>query len=255
MVTMVAQPKLYGQRWSPEPWNPEFLMYIEQIKNYHNGYTTLEKLLKPNGFAFPDCVRKSKGESFGKHFKTRYYSVSGILETGFDLTIVQRCSDSAYERLSHTQLHENDILIARSGAGSVGKVSIVNFDPGQSCTGDLFVLRIQGYEPEALFVFLKSNHAQKQFARQIHGTTGMVKLNTTDIKQTLVPLFSNSLQLEIGKHFKTISKLHFDALEHKRKKNQREFERIIRIAESEFENLKRRVELTIAKNSDILLKE
>ncbi len=255
MVTTVSQPKFEGQRWTPDLWNPEFLMYIEQIKNYHDGYTTLEKLLKPNGLMFPNHVRKSKGESFGKHFKTCYYSVSGILETGFDLTAIQRCSDNAYERLSHTQLHENDILIACSGAGSVGKVSIVNFDPGQSCTGDLFVLQIKGYEPEALFVFLKSNHAQKQFARQIHGTTGMVKLNTTDIKQTLVPLFFNSLQIEIREHFKAISKLHFDALEHKRKGNQSEFERIIRIAESELEKLKHRVELTIAKDSDILLNE
>ena len=255
MVTTVSQPKFEGQRWTPDLWNPEFLMYIEQIKNYHSGYTTLEKLLKPNGLMFPDHVRKSKGESFGKHFKTCYYSVSGILETGFDLTAIQRCSDNAYERLSHTQLHENDILIACSGAGSVGKVSIVNFDPGQSCTGDLFVLQIKGYEPEALFVFLKSNHAQKQFARQIHGTTGMVKLNTTDIKQTLVPLFSNSLQIEIREHFKAISKLHFDALEHKRKGNQSEFERIIHIAESKLEKLKHRVKLTIAKDSDILPNE
>ncbi|MBM3238475.1 hypothetical protein FJZ31_19450 [Candidatus Poribacteria bacterium] len=255
MVTTVSQPKLYDLRWSPDPWNPEFLKYVEQIKNYHNGYTTLGKLLKPNGFAFPDCVRKSKGELFGKDFKTCYYSVSGILETGFDLTAIQQCSDNAYERLSHTQLHKNDILIARSGAGSVGKVSIVNFDPGQSCTGDLFVLRIQGYNPEALFVFLKSNHAQKQFSMQIHGTTGMVKLNTKDIKKTLVPLFPNSLQMEIRKHFKVISKLHFEALEHKRKEDYREFKRIIRIAESKLENLKRRVELTVAKDSDILLEE
>jgi len=255
MVTTVSQPKLDGLRWSPDPWSPEFLMYVEQIKNYHNGYTTLENLLKPNGLMSPDHVRKSKGESFGKHFKTRYYSVSDILETGFDLTAIQQCSDNAYERLSRTQLHENDILIACSGAGSVGKVSIVNFDPGQSCTGDLFVLRIQEYNPEALFVFLKLNHTQKQFAMRIHGTTGMVKLNTTDIKKTLVPLFPNSLQMEIRKHFKEISKLHFDALEHKRKENYLEFKRIIRIAESKLENLKRRVELTIAKGSDTLLEE
>jgi len=253
MIVAKAQGKLV-ERMDPGFWDAAFLKIVEPLTSWKP--IPLGQLIQ-NELVTPDAVRQSRGESIGTPptHNVEYYTAAGYLETGYDTTQIAYCDDRAYQRLRNTELQQDDIVIGRSGVGSAGRVCYIQHQPSQSCTGDLFVVRVDKNLAPFLFIFLKSKFGTVQLDRAKHGV-GSLKLKIGDIKGILIPQLSQSIRDAFGVEHKAVLHHHNLAMEAKtnmlaaqrhdnkaaEERYHAEYERNLTIAEAMLNDLIRQVE-------------
>ena len=218
-------------RMDPAYWDPVYDVPIREMQRSGWEIKTISDVLKKNRVISSDHVRASRGETIGEQFEPEYYTVGGILPTGYDIINLMHCSDNAYERLKRTQLRHKDLIMANSGKGSVGKVCIVH-DPGErACVGDLFILRVVGTSPYWVVAFLKSKYGQAEIGRIEYGASGMTHLRTGDVGGLPLPLVPQSIQSHVEERYKQMSKFHDAAMEAKAAGNEAECKEKLAYAE------------------------
>jgi len=232
-------------RMDPAHWDPAHDAPMQEMQRAGWEIKTIGDVLKENRVISSDCVRASRGEAIGEQFAPEYYTVGGILSTGYDTTQLMHCSDNAYERLKRSQVRHKDIVVARSGKGSVGKVCVVHEPGKRACVGDLFILRVVGANPYWVAAFLKSRYGQAQMERVEHGVSRMTHLRTADVRGLLLPLVPPSIQSHVEERYKQMSKFHDAAMEAKVAGNEAEYKERLTYAEQLLAELVEYVENTI----------
>ena len=92
------------------------------------------------------------------------------------------------------------------GAGR-GRVCLVTHEPGQSCTGDVFILRAARPDPVALFLFLASAAGRAQLLRLQNGV-GTANLSADELLAVELPLLPDATQREVAARYAPIAAAH-----------------------------------------------
>lgn len=91
------------------------------------------------------------------------------------------------EQIQKQKLDYGDIVITRSGSGTIGRASIYCYEEDAYTNDHLFVVRPDKADSHYICAFLKSFHGQRLLEAGISGSTGQLNLSNEHIKS--IPLF------------------------------------------------------------------
>jgi restriction endonuclease S subunit len=110
---------------------------------------------------------------------------------------------------SNLKLELNDILLASTGTGSVGKLAQFINNRKAVVDGHITVIRIKKSEkinPQYVYAILNSEFGQLQIEQNVRGTTGQIEIYPDDIGKILIPMPSIDIQNKIADiHNKSIA--------------------------------------------------
>src|SRR5581483_1433980 len=195
-------------------WRPQILGLIQKLRNRFPTAKIGDLVDRRAAVITGDHVRRSRGEAKGYDLDSpfEYYETVGFIETGYETARIKRCTKNAFERLGYTAVKKNDILISCAGVGGVGraKICFINHQPGQSCTGDVFILRLPNPLAEFVYLFMKSEFGRTQIARLSNGT-GTLNINSDELLSVEIPLLDESIQRDLAAELIKVWRLHHDA--------------------------------------------
>lgn len=239
-------------RWSIEYWHPK---YDKILIGIHKDYKVdrLGKYLTRCNQG--DGLRIKKGDKYVSD-GIPMISVIDIKFTGIDYSELKQIIESHYQRISSAQPKYGDILIVRSGAGSIGKSSLYLGKPaGQKIgiTGHINTLGFENINSFYVEVFLKTIFGQSQIERYEGGVSGQTEFTQDSIAEIQIPIISNNIQVKIETQYKDMSKYHDLAIAAKTKKNIREYKTNLEIAEKMLKDLIVKTEEVIkGERSDVI---
>ncbi len=129
---------------------------------------------------------------------------------GVDFEGVTRVAPGSPWDIERARVLSGDLLIARSGAGSLEKNRLVVYHSSQTALVDCFVdlVRLTGIEPDFVAAFLRTRFGWAQIHRLINGV-GPANLSFNEIRSLRVPDAPEDLQREIARrHADEILPLH-----------------------------------------------
>ncbi|MCR9849656.1 restriction endonuclease subunit S [Vibrio antiquarius] len=91
------------------------------------------------------------------------------------------------EQIQKQKLEYGDIVITRSGSGTIGRASVYCYEEEAYTNDHLFVVRPDKADSHYICAFLKSFHGQRLLEAGISGSTGQLNLSNEHIKS--IPLF------------------------------------------------------------------
>ncbi len=95
--------------------------------------------------------------------------------------------ENVYDRLKTAQLHRNDLLIASTGEGTLGKATVYDSDVKALADGHVTIVRLDDrISPEYGAWYLRSEFGQKQINRLFTGATGLIELPEDAARRILV---------------------------------------------------------------------
>lgn len=102
------------------------------------------------------------------------------------------------DQIQKQKLSYGDIVITRSGSGTIGRASIYCYEEEAYTNDHLFVVRPDKADSHYICAFLKSFHGQRLLEAGISGSTGQLNLSNEHIKS--IPLFrpDDKVQKYIG---------------------------------------------------------
>ena len=117
-----------------------------------------------------------------------------------DWKTISYVSHAFYNNNQKAWLKKNDILLASTGVGSLGKVDILENDERCMADGHLTIIRVDEkiVNPRYLLAFLRSKYGQMQIERRIRGYTGQIELYPVDIETIKVSLPPKEIQDRIA---------------------------------------------------------
>jgi predicted RNA methylase len=208
-------------RMDPAYWQPETTRLLTGLKKNFVVRRLADLVDKRIAIVTGDHVRGSRGESKGYDLDSpyEYYETVGFTETGYDTSRIKRCSANAYRRLSYTAVRKDDILVSCAGVGGVGKARacFINHQPKQSCTGDVFILRLPSPLAEIVYLLLKSKFGRAQIERLCNGT-GTLNINASELMSLEIPVLEKDAQLKMARDLSSIWSLHSRAMKIKAKR-------------------------------------
>ena len=253
MIVVKAQATL-EHRMDPGYWAVEYIQIDKVLRDGSLELCRFGKFVTHEGQG--DTPRKHLGEYFQEE-GFQFFSAEDILPSGLDLHNYKFISKGQHQRLSRTELKVGDILFARIGVASTGRVAIVTRLPGPSnINNSLDVFRVQGISPYYVVCFLKSYLGQKQVERLKSGVASTA-IAIKQIKSIQIPRLVNAFQYAIENEYKTkIEHYHDEAMDAKgrmlqahkydnkaaEERYRAEYEHNITIAEAMLNDLVRQVE-------------
>lgn len=114
---------------------------------------------------------------------------------------------STKDQIQKQKLGYGDIVITRSGSGTIGRASIYCYSEEAYTNDHLFVVRPDKADSHYICSFLNSFHGQRLLEAGISGSTGQLNLSNEHIKS--IPLFrpDNKAQKYIGDKVRQAEKL------------------------------------------------
>ena len=86
-------------------------------------------------------------------------------------------NESVYSRLANAQICKNDVLLASTGEGTLGKAAAYDSDAPAVADGHVSIIRLNNdVLPEYVAWFLRSEYGQRQMSRLFTGATGLIEL-------------------------------------------------------------------------------
>lgn len=112
-----------------------------------------------------------------------------FLESGLDLTRLLRVAPGSAHDPQRSRVCAGDLLMPRSGAGSLGRNRMAVYDCGESANVGCFVdlIRLEGIDPYYVWLFLKSGPGRGQIEALINGV-GTPNINFAEIRSLRIPL-------------------------------------------------------------------
>lgn len=256
-MIVVKEQKALEERMDPGFWSPAWYETLVPLLRTPRLYL-LRDLVQDGEVIASDHVRASRGEHKGPGHTYGYYTVNGFLPTGYATYALERCDERAFERLRRSQVREEDILVAGSGKGSVGKICLIDRLQVPAVVGDLYVLHVKPdlVLPEYLTLFLKSRYGQDQIFRHETGVSGQTHIDKEELERFSVAVLPMNIQQKAAEEFNRMLTYHHLAMdaagnevkaqEHQNRaaveRYHAEYERNIAIAERMLNDLIRQVE-------------
>ena len=203
-----------ARRMDAHFWQPGYRALLERLAARHPLRPLGELLDGRHGRLLAgDHVRRSRGETKGPGLPIEYYQTREFLPAGYNYAAIERCDERAYQRLGHTAVRQNDILVSCAGMGGAGRgrVCLVTHRPGPSCTGDVRILRPRRLNPVVLFLFLCSRAGRTQLLRWQNGV-GTVNLSADELLRVELPLLPEPVQRDLAARHEPVAAAHAEAM-------------------------------------------
>ncbi len=133
-----------------------------------------------------------------------------LLPSGVDAEGAVRVTPGGPWAPERCRVQRGDLLIARSGAGSLAKNRVGVYHEDEPAVVDCFVdlVRLTGIEPDYVAAFLRTRFGWAQIHRLINGV-GPANLSFDEIRSLLIAQASESLQEQVTKrHASEVLPLH-----------------------------------------------
>lgn len=211
-----------SSRWSVDYWHPKY----EEILGIIRKWPTIllgnyrEQII--SGY-------RSGGVEFGESGYP-YIQVRNILETGIDLLNVDYISNLSPARQDNKKVKKGDILLNRSGEGSVGRVVVSLSDIEAYVGGHVYRFSVNNVSPIYLTVFLKTFFGKNQIHRFESGVSGKTEIDLEEILNIEIPII-NDINKHLEDKYIEMSDFHNKAMEAKKNGNDIGYKQNIETAE------------------------
>ena len=242
MMVMVRQSQLV-ERMDPGFWAPHLVRIIAKLRSTKFGVTKLQKY-EPYITYGPIIT----GRTPPLHKQGVFLiGIQDVTRTGLDLTNAQRIAPNCEWDIPRARLNPGDIVIVRSGIGSIGRCCVVLSDIGAvvGCFVDLVRLPVCPLKPEFVCLFLLSTYGSVQLERAMSGVTGTANIAFHHIRSLEIPLVPLELQSIFAAGYSLMALFHEQAMEAKAENESMRAEHYLQIAEGMLEALIAQVEWLI----------
>ncbi|MHB1276567.1 MAG: N-6 DNA methylase [Candidatus Humimicrobiaceae bacterium] len=211
-----------SSRWNVDYWHPKY----EEILGIIRKWPTIllgnyrEQII--SGY-------RSGGVEFGESGYP-YIQVRNILETGIDLLNVDYISNLSPARQDNKKVKKGDILLNRSGEGSVGRVAVSLSDIEAYVGGHVYRFSVNNVSPIYLTVFLKTFFGKNQIHRFESGVSGKTEIDLEEILNIEIPII-NDINKHLEDKYIEMSDFHNKAMEAKKNGNDIGYKQNIETAE------------------------
>lgn len=236
-------------RWDADYWRPKYEKAIHDMGLKYSVSKLGDFLIRCNQ---GDVLRTKKGDQYVSA-GIPMISVIDIKKSGIQYVNLKQIIESHYQRIASAQPKYGDILIVRSGSGSIGKSAIFLGKPEGDkigVTGHLNTLGFQNINPFYVEVFLKSYFGQMQIERFENGVSGQTEFTQDSISEINITNLPVDVQNNIEIEYKKMTKFHDLAMEAKRIKNETAYKGYIEDAERRLSDLIIRTEEVIRGERD-----
>jgi restriction endonuclease S subunit len=175
-------------------------------------------------------------------------SVIDIKMTGIGYYSVRHIVESHYKRIATAQPNYGDVLIVRSGEGSIGKSAIFLGKPeGKKIgiTGHINTLGFKEINSFYVEVYLKTIFGQSQIERFESGVSGQTEFTQDSISEIRIPVLPSKVQDNIEVEYKKVSAFHDKAMTAKKNNDEVGYKLNIELAEKILKDLVSKTEAVI----------
>ncbi|OGL46321.1 MAG: hypothetical protein A2W05_08455 [Candidatus Schekmanbacteria bacterium RBG_16_38_10] len=231
-----------SSRWDPGYWDPLLTITdaaFKDIKYPVKNIANFEELITYG----PIVVDK---EFIPSKSGVAILNQTEIIFTGLDFSSQIFAKENSPWVIERAKVKINDIVLARSGVGGVGKnkITIVNHKVN-ACVGCFVdILRLKEINPYYVIVFWKGIFGWSQIQKIISGV-GTVNINFDEIRSIKIPVLPDLVQSHIESEYKKMSFYHDKAMEAKAKGDEAEYKENIEIAELMLKDLIAKTEAVI----------
>lgn len=228
-----------SSRWSANYWHPKFDNLFKNIKTRPLAEFIVDIQGGGGGSHFSDFL----GDKWSTNEKyATYLHISSIIETGINWVDAKYIDERTYNRLKSKQLRTDDILL--SNKGTVGKSVVVYRNFPKTVVGDTRVIRIKNLNPYYLCIFLKSYIGQMLSEKF---KSGVASEGTTvdQLEEFPIPILKDSVQNNIESEYKKMSVYHDKAMDDKKRGDEMNLTKNLKIAEDILRELIIRTETVI----------
>lgn len=238
---MNAEP---SSRWDVEYWDPKYEKHLIEIGKKYKIDKLGNFLTRCNQ---GDGLRSKKGDRYVQK-GIPMVSVVDINFTGINYSALKQIIESHYQRIASAKPNYGDILIVRSGAGSIGKSAIFLGNPkGEKIgiTGHINTLGFKKVNPFFIEVFLKTDFGQSQIERYENGVSGQTEFTQDSIAEIKIPIIPDLVQENIESEYKKMSSYHDKAMDAKKIDDEAGYKKNIEIAGKMLKDLITKTEAVI----------
>jgi restriction endonuclease S subunit len=226
-------------RMEPAFWDPRYTRVLDPMMR--SGFPT-EQLGKFVTHITYGSTRKIEYTSTG----VKWIKAVNIVSTGITSHNVQYIEEGGPLDAPRSRLQVGDLLIVRSGKGSIGKTAIWHKDMGvASASQDTDLVRLEGINPYYTLAFLKSAFGQIQIERLEAGVSRMTHLRFDDIKNLQIAVIPSAIQSSVEERCRQMLRVHDTAMEDKAQGNESEYLDKLSYAEQLLQDLIAHVENVI----------
>jgi hypothetical protein len=142
-----------------------------------------------------------------------------------------------------SRLMPGDLLLIRSGVGSLGRCVVVPEGLGlMNVSQHISRIVLEGIKSEWVAVFLQSCYGAGQMSRWLSGATGQVEIDFKEIRRLLIPVPDQKIQEAIAHQYWRMADYHYEAMKARERGDEVRAERILKIAHGMLEVLLVQVE-------------
>lgn len=179
-----------------------------------------------------------------------YIQVRNLTRTGIDLYASppekRYIEEGSHNDPTRSRVEKGNLLIVRSGEGSIGRCIAVTYDPGRmNVDQHISKVRLDHLQAEFVAIFLQSQYGAKQIERMCAGVSGQVELDFDEFRSLLAPILEGRLLREIASAYDYIVFFHNQSMQIKAINNVTDAEHNLYIAKGMLETLIWQVEKLI----------
>ena len=231
-------------RWDAKYWHPKHDIYLSKMSKKYQIERLDNFLIRCDQ---GDGLRTKKGDRYVQR-GIPMISVIDIKFAGIDYSNLKQIVESHYRRIANAQPKYGDILIVRSGAGSIGKSALFLGQPKNGeigITGHINTLGFKNINPFYVEVFFKTEFGQFQIERYESGVSGQTEFTQDSIAQIKISVLTETVQSHIEIAYKKMSAFHDKAMEAKKKGDEQGYQKNKETAEAMLRDLIAKTESVI----------
>lgn len=145
-------------------------------------------------------VSPSDYDETGEYY---YIAMSNIKTWAFDDEDCKKVSDTYSQNNQNKTLQKNDILLARSGEGTIGKVALIDVDEINAIFADFTQrIRLTGFNPLCAYYYFRSDFFQYLIYTHKKGLGNNTNIFPSQIQELPMPNWNKEKQSEVVKKIK-----------------------------------------------------
>jgi len=203
LLTFRDQDEELSRRLDPEYWHPA---YEEALRECQLPLLPLGEFIEHITYGAIVTGRQPELDPEGLPLLGQ----GALLPSGVDADDAARVTPGGPWAPERCRVGRGDLLIARSGAGSLAKNRLAVYHEDEPAVVDCFVdlVRLRGIEPDYVAAFLRTRFGWAQIHRLINGV-GPANLSFGEIRSLLIAQASEGLQEQVARrHAKEVLALH-----------------------------------------------
>lgn len=223
---MIEQP---ASRWDVGYWLPKYDEIIKQIKKFDNVYLDEHRDEIKSGYRSGKVIFEQEGYP--------YLQVRNILNTGVDLINADLIPENSPARKENMKVSYGDILLNRSGEGSVGRLTVFLEKKEEVYVGGhVFRFSIKNISPIYVNLFLKTKYGKEQIHRFESGVSGKTEIDLKEVLHILIPVIPEIVDT-LESEYKSVHSLHNQAMKYKKEGKADKSKSILLEAEKKLEEI------------------